>query len=187
MLGYIKGTIKAKTDKSVIIENNGIGYLVHTTPVNAEQSKTETVGEFFLHTHVREDILELYGLPTFEEIEFFKKLISISGVGPKTALGVFEVAKLDEIKKAVSRGDATLLTKVSGIGKKTAELIVIKLKDKNLDINLGDVGGIDGQAIDALVSLGYSAADARIVLSQLPPETQSVEDKIKSALKLLNR
>jgi Holliday junction DNA helicase RuvA len=188
MLGYLKGKIQGKTTKTVILEVNGVGYAVFTTQPLLEKYKIGDTAELYLHTHAREDALELYGLPTLEEIEFFKKLLTISGVGPKSALGVFEVAKLADVKKAIAHGDPTLLTKVSGIGKKTAELIIIKMKDKNIDLaTLGGEAGSQSEALDALIGLGYSASDARLVLSKLPPEVTSTEDKIKRALKLLSK
>jgi len=186
MIGYLKGTIKNKTAKTLILEINGVGYTIFTTQVVREQSKVGQGLELYIYTNVREDALELYGLPTIEEIEFFKKLIGISGVGPKSALGIFEVAALNEIKKAISRGDASLLTKVSGIGKKTAELIIVKLKDKDLDIGSILETGSHGDAIDALVGLGYSAADAREILTSLPPDLP-LEEKVKAALKKLGK
>jgi len=186
MLGYLKGKIQSKTEKTVIIETGGVGYVVFTTSQIIQSKKAGEELELYLHTHVREDALELYGLAKPEEIAFFKKLIGISGVGPKSALGIFEVAQLKDLVKAIAQGDPTLLTKVSGIGKKTAELIIIKLKDKNVDlIDLDNSSGTQGEAIDALTSLGYSAADAREILSRLSPDITSTEEKIKAALKLL--
>src|SRR3989339_380825 len=110
MLGYIKGTIKAKTEKNLIIECNGLGYTVFTTTGFLSQNKTGEPVEMYLHTYVREDVLELYGLPSLEALEFFKRLIGISGVGPKSALGIFEVAKVDDLKRAIAHGDPSLLT-----------------------------------------------------------------------------
>ncbi|MFA6534151.1 MAG: Holliday junction branch migration protein RuvA [Patescibacteria group bacterium] len=186
MLGYLRGQIIAITEKSLVLETGGVGYLVFTTAKNLGAAKIGETAEFYLHTNVREDALELYGLPTIQEIEFFKRLIGISGVGPRTALGIFEVARLADIKKAIAQGDPGLLTKVSGIGKKTAELIIIKLKDKTVDLADSDgVNPSDHEALDALVSLGYTLPDARQALSQLPPDIATTEDKIKLVLKSL--
>jgi len=186
MLGYIKGKIQAKTEKNLIIETGGVGYAVFVPQNLIQQVKLGDQLELYLHTHVREDALELYGLPRLEELEFFKKLIGVSGVGPKTALGLFEAARLDEIKKAITHGDSGILTKVSGIGKKTAELIILKLRDKAGDYNLsvdGEMIGSSGEAIEALIALGYSVADAREALAKLSPDLVTTEDKVRAVLK----
>ncbi len=187
MIGYLKGNIKAKTEKTLLIDVKGVGYSIFTTAALIQESKVGQEIEIYTHTYVREDVLEIYGLASQEEIEFFKKLITISGVGPKSALGIFEVAKLEDLKKAIANGDASLLTKVSGIGKKTAELIVVKLKDKNIELTDTESLGAAGEAIDALMGLGYSAADARAALNQITPDITLTEDKVKAALKLLSK
>jgi len=188
MIGYLQGIIKHKTNKTLIINVNGVGYSVFTTGAALQQYKIGDKVELYTHTYVREDVLEIYGLEKAEEIDFFKKLIGISGVGPKSALGIFEVAKINDIKKAISQGDPSLLTKVSGIGKKTAELIIVKLKDKGVDLVTDNItGGENGEVIDALISLGYSAADARTTLSKISPNLNTTEEKIKAALKLLSK
>ncbi|MFA5076752.1 MAG: Holliday junction branch migration protein RuvA [Patescibacteria group bacterium] len=190
MIGYLQGKLISKTDKTLLIDVNGVGYTVFTTSTFSQKNKA---GEnITVYTHLdfneRSSSLDLFGLSTFAELEFFKKMITISGVGPKTALGVFEVAKLDDIQKAISKGDPSLLTKVSGIGKKTAELIIIKLKDKTTELNTDSDGLTShGETLDALVSLGYPIATVREILNKLPPEITSTEDKIKAALKLLGK
>ena len=186
MIGYLSGKIISKTNKTLLIDVNGIGYSVFCSNPTIQQNKIGQETKLYIHTHVREDALELYGMATAEETEFFKQMIGISGVGPKSALGIFEVAKLGDIKKAIAHGDPSLLTKVSGIGKKTAELIIIKLKDKNVVLDLsGDEIGSQSEAIDALMGLGYSASDARTALAKVDSSLESTEEKIKAALKLL--
>lgn len=167
---------------------HGVGYLIHVPSTFLDQQIIGDVLTLYTHTHVREDALELYGLPTVPEIEFFRRLIGIAGVGPRTALGVFAVAPLGDILRAISAGDPSLLTQVAGIGKKTAELIVIKLKDKHVelaDTTSGD--SAHGEAFAALESLGYSANVIRQTLAQLPAESASTEEKVAAALKLLGK
>lgn len=183
MIGYLNGLLKAKNDRQAIIEVNNVGYSVLAPRSLLAQKSLSSPIELYIHTHVREDIFELYGLADLESVNFFKQMISVSGVGPKTALNIFELAQLDEIKKAIALGDTSLLTKVSGIGKKTAELIVLKLRDSNQSSMT--VAG-DVEAIDALLGLGYGALDVRQVLAQIDT-TLPVEEKIKAALKLLSK
>ncbi|PIP29164.1 Holliday junction branch migration protein RuvA [Candidatus Kuenenbacteria bacterium CG23_combo_of_CG06-09_8_20_14_all_39_39] len=135
--------------------------------------------------------MSLFGFASQEELRFFELLLTISGVGPKSALGILEAAKLTDVKKAVLRDDPSILYKVSGIGKKTAERIVVELKNKldlfpatEKQIALDDS---DSEVFDALVSLGYADTDIRQALKQLPADTAGVEAKIKSALKFLRK
>lgn len=183
MIAYLQGTLKAKQGKTLIIDVHQVGYGVLVPTSTAYHLSIGGPVELYIHTHVREDALELYGLPSTEALELFKQLITISGVGPKMALAVFDVGELVTIKRAIAAGDAGFLTKVSGVGKKTAELIIIKLRDKS------DWGAIDSgssEALDALVALGYPLADAREVLAQIPTEIADTEGRIRAALQKLS-
>jgi len=191
MISYLKGTVLSKRSKNLVLLVNNIGYQIFVPSTLLEKIKIDQ--ELELHTHLRhsEDAMTLFGFTSQEELRFFEILITISGVGPRTALGVIEVAKLSDIKKAILRDDPALLYKVSGIGKKTAERIVVELKNKldslpvsEKEINLSDT---DTEAFDALLSLGYSEHDVRDALKKIPPETIRMEDRIKSALKYLGK
>ena len=154
MIGSIRGKITLKTDKFLIVETSGVGYKVSVSP--DVLSKTKKAGEetvLWIHTHVREDAIDLYGFPERKELEFFEMLINVSGIGPKGALSILGVASMDTLEKAVQTGDIAYLTKISGIGKKTAEKIVIELRDK-LGEKEGD-GSLQGEmdALEALHSL----------------------------------
>jgi len=191
MISFIDGKIKYKTERSVLVDVNGVGYEVFTAPLVLEKVK---VGEtIFLYTHlyVREDIMELFGFTTIDELNFFKDMISVSGIGPKSALSVLMLASVAELKKAIVHEDASLLTKVSGIGKKTAERLILEMKNKVDALDLADnksaLSGTDGQAIDALINLGYSAREAREALLQVDNNITSVQDRLKAALKLLGK
>ncbi|MBI5621376.1 Holliday junction branch migration protein RuvA [Candidatus Falkowbacteria bacterium] len=186
MIGYLNGTVIDCTAKTLLLDVGGVGYTVFTTGNVLRATQAGDQLTLYIHTHVREDALELYGLPSPEAVDFFKQLISVTGVGPKSALAIFEIADLQELKTSIASSDTSLLTKVSGIGKKIAEMIVIKLRDKSLTLaDLGHKHHPQSQAIDALVSLGYSLADAREALSQIDAKHQSTEDRVKAALKLL--
>lgn len=185
MIGSIKGKIILKTDKFLIVETNGMGYKISISPDILSKLKNENE-EIFLwtHTHVREDMLDLYGFLNREELEFFEMLINVSGIGPKGALGILGIASIETLKKAISTGDISYLTKISGIGKKTAEKIVIELRDK-MGVNLTSTslqGELD--ALEALKSLGYSQNEAREALKNISPGTNT-NTKVKEALKIL--
>jgi len=171
MIGSIKGKILLKKDKFLIVETAGIGYKINISGDTFTKVK-KMGGEILLwiHTHVREDIFDLYGFLDYEELEFFEMLISVSGIGPKGALAILGVASMETLRKAISVNDIAYLTKISGIGKKTAEKIVIELRDK---ITAGMSGqgkknddSLQGEldALEALKSLGYSQKVMSIII-----------------------
>lgn len=192
MLAFIKGIIKAKGHGFLIIETNGLGYQVFVNAaVYADFALGQTV-ELYLHHHVREDADELYGFRSFAALEFFKLLISISGVGPKSALGVLAMADINELKASIAAGDPSLLTKVSGIGKKTAERIVLELRSKvdalaPVSGSMGGPAGAHSDEIDALISLGYSLQQAREALHNVDPAITESGERIRAALRGLGK
>ena len=188
MIGSIRGKILLKTDKFLIVETAGVGYKISVSPdVLSKAGKMGGEISFWIHTHVREDILDLYGFLDRQELEFFEMLIGISGIGPKGALSILGITTLETLRKAISTGDTGYLTKVSGIGRKTAEKIVIELRDK-IASNASEKGGTSLQgeldALEALKSLGYSQNEAREVLKKVSPEANT-NAKIREALKIL--
>lgn len=191
MISYIKGTIIVRQDKFIVVDIGALGYQVHISQQTLEKIQDFTEVSLFTHTHVREDTLELYGFLVWEELEFFQKLISISGVGPRSALGVLSVAPLEDIKKAVVHGDPAILQQVAGIGKKTAERIIVELKEKiriTTDFDINTVGNLgDGQVIEALTSLGYKEREIRQTLPHISPEVTDLGQRIKEALKILGK
>ncbi len=193
MIGSIKGKIILQTEKHVIIEtSSGIGYKVNIhldeTSLSESSARQDLVETFFwIHTHVREDMFDLYGFLDLKELEFFEMLIGVSGIGPKGALGILGIASIDTLKKAIATGDISYLTKISGIGKKTAEKIVIELRDKLAKESEKEGGtSLQGEldVLEALKSLGYSQNEARIALKKVTPELNT-NAKIKEALKIL--
>lgn len=190
MIGHIEGKVIFKGERHVVVDVNGVGYKVFL-PLSALKSSMvqDTVG-FWTHQHIREDAMDLFGFLHPSELEFFEMLIGISGIGPRSALGVMALAPVDTIKKAIAAGDTSYLTKVSGIGRKTAEKIVLELKEK---MGFGKVsyGGEelqhDTDILDALVALGYSTMQARDVLGHIPASLQGREARLKEALKMLGK
>lgn len=186
MIGSIKGKIILKTEKFVIVETNGVGYKVNISPDTISRLKKIDEEIFFwIHTHVREDILDLYGFLDRQELEFFQMLINVSGIGPKGALSILGIASIETLKKAIGTGDTAYLTKISGIGRKTAEKIVIELRDKMGTTKTGTSLQVELDALEALKSLGYSQSEARDALKKVSPETDT-NTKIREALKILS-
>lgn len=187
MIGSIKGKIILKTEKFLIVETGGVGYKISVSP--DVLSKTKKIGDeisLWSHTHVREDALDLYGFLERGELEFFEMLINVSGIGPRSALAILGIASIETLRKAIGTGDTSYLTKISGIGKKTAERIVIELRDKmTSEINLtGNSLRDELDALEALKSLGYSQNEAREALKKVSPDANT-NTKIREALKIL--
>jgi len=188
MFSTIHGQITFVGPKTLTVELNGVGFEVFATARLLGQAKVDQDVKLYVHLNVREDALELYGFLTVEERDFFRQLISISGVGPKSGLGVLSVANVGEIKQAVASGDATLLTRVSGIGRKTAERIVVELKEKLAAEVLATVGvNGDGSILDALMQLGYSINEAREAMKHIPAGEESIDERLKAALRSLGK
>ncbi len=185
MIGSIKGNIILKTDKFLIVEAGGVGYKVAVSP-DALSRTPQTGGEtsLWIHTHIREDSMDLYGFLDYSELEFFEMLINVSGIGPKGALTILGIASIETLRQAIGTGDTGYLTKISGIGKKTAGKIVIELKDKMGKIETGPSLQGELDALEALKSLGYSQNEAREALKKVTPDAD-INTKIREALKIL--
>jgi len=189
MIGSIKGKITLKTDKFVIVDVGGVGYKINLTPdtiSNLNKNKENTEVLFWTHTHVREDILDLYGFEEREELSFFEMLINVSGIGPKGALGILGIAPIETLKKAIKTSDVPYLTKISGIGKKTAEKIILELRDKMKTEEGGTSLKEELDALEALKSLGYQQREAREALKQISSNADT-NSKIREALKILSK
>lgn len=191
MISHITGEILLKGDRFAIIDVSGVGYKVYISIDTMRKIGND--GEkvsLWTYLAVRENALDLYGFIENAEVELFELLISISGVGPKSALAIMSVAPLDTLKAAISSGDTSYLTKVSGIGKKNAEKIVLELRDKLGVLESESVGGVmseDSDVVDALVAMGYSAVEAREALKQVAQEVSGTSARIKEALKNLSK
>ena len=175
----------------MIIEVNNIGYQVFVGSVIYAELKTGKEAKLYTHQYVREDALNLYGFRSMEELEMFELLLSISGIGPKSALGVLSVGSVEDIRESISRGDSVLLTKVSGIGRKTAERVILELREKIPAASRGQAGrgsgSFSGDEIDALMALGYSMQQAREALRAVDAKIKDSGERIKEALKKLGR
>lgn len=187
MIASLSGAVRHKDLNHLVVEVGGVGYKVGvTTDVAAEAVLSQPI---FLWSYlaVRENALDLYGFLDREALETFELLITISGIGPKTALGIMNVASPATLRQAVGSGDASYLTRVSGIGKKNAEKIVLELKDK-MKFAEGERTGaasVEGDALEALVSLGYSERDSREALKKVSKDVKDAGERVKAALKAL--
>ncbi len=190
MISLLEGKLEFRGLKFAVINVNGIGYKIFAgaETLNKLPEKSSVV-KIWTHQHVRENALELYGFITFPELDLFETLINVSGIGPKGALGILGTAPLDTLKKAIAAGDTSYLTRVSGIGRKTAEKIVLELKDKmagSSDVSAPELKE-EADALDALISLGYTRKEARDALVDSPKEVSSAEARIKMALKKMGK
>lgn len=192
MISFLRGKLFNKGKNYIIIEANNVGYQVFVNPIMYAELEVGQAMEVYTHQYVREDALDLYGFKSVVELEMFELLISISGVGPKSALGVLAIASVQDVQDSIIRGDSTLLTKVSGIGRKTAERIILELREKISGLAAfhsvaGAGGAVRGDEIDALVSLGYSVQQAREALSQVDSKIKDSGERIREVLKKLSR
>lgn len=191
MIAALKGTIDTIDTSFLIVDVNGVGYKVSVSP---SILSTITLGQqikLFTYTHVREDQLELFGFFNLSELKLFEKLIGISGIGPKTAVGVFALGSSSDILQAISTGDITFFSGVPRLGKKNAQKIILELKGKLIDdaeILIGDTGnGSNGEVIAALAHFGFSTKEAQDALRHLQGKGETTEEKIKLALKYLGK
>lgn len=191
MIGYLKGKVISYGDGEVILENNGVGFLVSCSASVYEKLITEGFGEAFIYTAVREDDISLYGFLSLEEKKAFLSLISVSGVGPKMGITILSQMDLKTLTVAIAKGDVKTLSSVKGLGKKTAERIILELKEK--------VGGeafefsnipaqtkvkVNEDAVIALMSLGFSKSESeKAVLSAQNSGAESIENIIAYAIK----
>lgn len=190
MIGSLTGIPSLVGDKYALIDVHGVGYKVFATKESLLQIQNEEVITFFTYLAVKDDGLDLYGFLTLEEKDFFELLITVSGVGPKGALGILSLAHIDTLKRAIAERDIGYLTSVSGIGKKTGEKIIIELQDKIKDIG-GHKDGFslrgETDVIEALKALGYSHSQARDALEHIPSTVTDTNARIKEALKILGK
>lgn len=187
MIGYMEGEVRAVRATYCIVLAGGVGYKVFTTKEVLARLQAGTSTSFWTHLAVREDILDLYGFALEEELRFFELLLTVSGIGPRSALGILDVAPVETLRSAISGGNAGYLTSISGIGKKTAEKIVLELRDK---VGLGIEGSVSALAedidtLDALRALGYSAQEAREALRKVPNDIENSNERLREALRTL--
>ena len=197
MIGFVQGKVDAISEDNVVIDTGGIGYNVRISAKTAQE--LPGIGQevrLYTYTSVREDGISLFGFLSRDSLDIFKKIITVNGIGPKGGLAVLSVMSADELKFAIISGNAQAITKAPGIGKKTAELVILDLKDKisvedtqiRKEISsydgLPQTGKAQSEAVEALTALGYSATDALHAVRQIEhAEEMDVEAILKLALK----
>ncbi|HPU62710.1 MAG TPA: Holliday junction branch migration protein RuvA [Mobilitalea sp.] len=201
MIGYIKGELAEIKENYIIIEAGNIGYEIFL-PVSSisELPPRNSTVKVYTYMHVREDALCLYGFLTKDDLEMFKLLITVNGIGPKVALGILSAVTADDLRFSILAQDSRTLAKAPGVGKKTADKIIFELKDKikaedvlsqsfELQTQKPDKGSIYGkrdEAVEALMALGYTSSDAYKIISQIDiTEDMTTEDILKLCLKRL--
>lgn len=201
MIAHLKGTVDRMTADSLVLDVNGVGYRVFTSTGTLSETGIGEIVRVYTHTYVREDILALYGFLSEGELRMFEQLLSVSGVGPKAALAVVSAVPPSAFGLAVLTEDADRLAKAQGVGKKTAQRIILELKDKikkeqvAFGVTTGGVRisqeaipvGVFEEAVSALMMLGYSAAEAQKSVSPAMEEGKPLETVIRDALKMRGR
>jgi Holliday junction DNA helicase RuvA len=190
MIGLLTGIIAFRNDPYLIIDVHGVGYKVLASPQVLVSSHLSDTVTLFIHTHVREDALDLFAFPTEQDLRVFDYLISVNGIGPKTAMGVFGVGSREEILGAIRKADVDFFTGVPRLGKKNAQKIIIELKNKlgsgeELDLSEGTEEEIE--VINALVSMGFSEREARIAVKGIGENGKTVSERVKLALRQLGK
>lgn len=190
MIYGVSGKLLLKGDGFVVIEAGGIGFKLFVsarTSGNLPAPGAET--SLFSHLQVKEDALDLYGFIARRELDFFELLISVSGVGPKSALAMLDVGTLDELFASIQENRPDLLTRAAGIGRKTAERVILELKSKVKTAASGEVVEkmqSDADLVEALVSLGYRRDEARAALGKVGTDAEGTEARLKAALRILS-
>ena len=188
MIGMLTGTLALRDESYIILDVNGVGYKVLAS---AQIHTVFHIGDkvtIFIHTHVREDTLDLFGFPTQQDLKVFEYLISVNGIGPKTAMGIFTIGSREEILGAIRKADVDFFTGVPRLGKKNAQKIIIELKNKlgsGEELDLSEGSQEEQDVVNALVSMGFSEREARMGVKGIGEQGSSISEKIRLALKQL--
>ncbi len=192
MISFLRGRVLDKDKKSIILLVGDIGYKIILGDRHFEKVKEDGEIEMYIYHQQREDAVNLYGFEHKGRLDLFNELISVSGVGPKSALHLLDLLGVQEIQSAIGNNRPDILAKAPGLGKKTAERIIVEMKNKFLafaedgeDVNIDSDELND--VVNALTGLGYSVGDARKVIKDIPADVQGVDNKIKEALKIIGK
>lgn len=192
MIAHISGTITEKLPTSVIVDVHGVGYELIISAFDAEQINLQTTVKFYTYHAIRENSEELYGFSSLAAKRLFEMLISVSGVGPKAAISILSLGTAEEVRNAIANTDAAFIAKANGVGKKSAERVIVDLRDKvgapshygatENKFTLASPIGPQDEALDALIALGFPLKEATTALAEVDPSL-SVEERIRMALK----
>jgi Holliday junction DNA helicase RuvA len=191
MIGYLSGEVVARDDPHIIINVNGVGYKVLVSGSVLSKATLNEKLKLFIYTHVREDAISLFGFLNSLDLKLFENLISVSGIGPKTAMNIFSVGTREEIIQAIVTGDVDFFTGVPRLGKKNAQKLIIELKNKFGSIEDLDLSKIDikenSEVISGLKSFGFTNKEALAALKSIGGKGKTTEEKIRMALKELGK
>ena len=193
MIGFLSGKIISLKTTKILLDVNGVGYVVFISINTFEEISNKEIVSIYIHTHVKEDSITLYGFHNESEKEMFELLISISGIGPKLALGVLSGIQTEDLKDAILNGDVSRIVAIPGIGKKTADRLILELRSKVGDVMVyGEPTvphGVKQEAVSTLTTLGYNYATSEKVVRQILSSSPdcTLEELIKSSLSELNR
>lgn len=192
MINYIKGEVVKKGINYIVLENNNIGYHISTSLSTLNKISENEKARILTYMHIREDILALYGFLTIDEIEMFKKLITVNRIGPKVGLAVLSTYEAATVREIILKEDATRMSKVPGIGIKTARKIILDLKDKvgTIEEAGNEISPIRNElsdVVDALTALGFTTLEINKTLDNIDLSGKSENDIIKETLKKMNR
>ncbi|MCH6574424.1 MAG: Holliday junction branch migration protein RuvA [Bacteroidetes bacterium] len=193
MIGFLSGKIISLKPTKILLDVNGVGYVVFISINTFEEISNKEIVSLYIHTHVKEDSITLYGFHNESEKEIFELLISISGIGPKLALGVLSGIQTEDLKEAILNGDVSRMVAIPGIGKKTADRLILELRSKVGDVRVdGEPAvhhGVKQEAVSALTTLGYNYATSEKVVRQILSSSPActLEELIKNSLSELNK
>ena len=185
MIGTIRGNLTEKYGDTIVIDIAGVGYELTVTASDWGASSIGSELKFYIYEQIREDMHNLYGFASLESKQLFTLMLSVSGVGPKVAMAVLSAASIDRLRQAIAAGDPDLLRGVSGVGKKTAERLILELRGK-IDGGVGGLAPVMDETYQALIALGYTPGQATAAISNIPDNITG-QDRIKAALKGLSR
>jgi len=187
MIAFLSGTIRYTAPQFIVLDVAGVGYKVHCNQSTLSNTAPNTPLSLFTHLVVREDAMELFGFREQNELQLFELLIGISGVGPRSALGILGLDNVPALANAIANSNIGYLTSVSGVGKKSAEKIVLELREKVSHLTTADGSAYteEEDVVEALIALGYAKQAVRDVLKTLPPEMTEQGERIKAALQRL--
>jgi len=191
VIAHIEGVVSEKFESSIIVDVHGVGYEIAITALDYDATSVGETKKFYTFHSVSENYENLYGFSTLAAKKLFQLLISVNGVGPKAALAILSLAPVEEVRNAIANADTTFVTHAAGVGKKSAERVIVDLRDKvgipshygaTDIISRSDAPAESDEALDALIALGFPLKEASIALSKVD-KNLSVEERIKLALK----
>jgi Holliday junction DNA helicase RuvA len=188
MIAHVSGVVAEKFGQSVIVDVHGVGYEVHVANLDYDAALLDKEVKFYTYHHIREQAQELFGFSTLMAKKLFELLIGVQGVGPKAALAILSLADSETVRNAIALSDNAYLSKASGVGKKTAERVVVDLSDKVgvvtalVPQSIATAASVSDEATEALMALGFSLADASLALETVPANL-STADRVTQALR----